>query len=470
LRKVDACLLNADLLSDFSHPIPSSVFPPSPIGYNPRMARRLVLLLLIGAPLVCAIGLVLYNLPPIHERLAWRVDGFRAQIRRAMNPPEEAVFVPQEMVDAIVEATLQALTPSPDLQPTARATDPGIQPSPTAASTATTIPAPLPVAVRLTGIVHEYQNFNNCGPATLSMALSFWGWKGDQNVARAYLRPNYQEDDKNVNPFEMAAFVESQTDLSALFRVGGDLDTLKRFVAAGFPVLIEKGLDPEDDAWLGHYQLISGYDDQSRQVIVYDSFQGPAHDYPVSYSVVEEFWPHFNNVYVVIYPAEREAEVLALLGPHADPVYNYQETARRALEQTAVLSGRNQFFAWFNRGSSLVALRDFPAAAEAFDAAFTVYAALNEVDRPWRVMWYLDGPYAAYYNTGRYQDVIDLAQITLTHIDKPVLEETYFWRGIAREALGDRDGAIADLERAARLNPNSTSALAELQRLGVASP
>jgi tetratricopeptide (TPR) repeat protein len=186
--------------------------------------------------------------------------------------------------------------------------------------------------------------------------------------------------------------------------------------------------------------------------------------------VVEEFWPHFNNVYVVIYPPEREAEIMALLGPNADPAYNYQSAAQRALEQAAILTGRDQFFAWFNRGSNLVALGDYPAAAEAFDVAFAVYAELPEAERPWRALWYLDGPYAAYYYTGRYQDVIDLAQITLTHVDKPVLEETYYWRGMAREALGDREAAIADLERAAGLNPNSTDALAQLQSLGVASP
>ena len=32
------------------------------------------------------------------------------------------------------------------------------------------------------------------------MALSFWGWQGDQRDTRAYLRPNFATvDDKNVN-------------------------------------------------------------------------------------------------------------------------------------------------------------------------------------------------------------------------------------------------------------------------------
>ena len=82
-------------------------------------------------------------------------------------------------------------------------------------------------------------------------------------------------------------------------------------------------------------------------------------------------------------------------------------------------------------------------------------------------MWYQDGPYAAYYHMGRYQDVINLAESTLINVDKPVLEETYYWRGLAREKLGDQAGAIEDLQRAYNLNPNSTPAGEELRRLNV---
>jgi tetratricopeptide (TPR) repeat protein len=65
--------------------------------------------------------------------------------------------------------------------------------------------------------------------------------------------------------------------------------------------------------------------------------------------------------------------------------------------------------------------------------------------------------------------VINLAESTLVNVDKPVLEETYYWRGLAREALGDRAGAIEDLQRAYTLNPNSTPAGNELRRLNAVS-
>lgn len=424
------------------------------------MHRQHILILISGVVTLCLLAGVLYNLPPTHDRLAWRVDNLRVKIQRYFNPPEEVVFTPQEQVEAIVDATLTALAPTPT--PTVLA---GPTETPAPSATPSLTPTPIPASVALEGIRHEYQKFNNCAPASLSMALSYWGWTGDQIEARAYLRPSFEADDKNVNAFELVDFVEKQTDLDALWRVGGDLDMLKRLLAAGFPVLIEKGLDPHDDAWMGHYQVISGYNDAKGQFRVYDSYEGPPEAYGVPYETIAQFWRHFDFVYVVIFPPERAAQVQSILGPNSDPLWNFQAAAELALAEANSLSGREQFFAWYNRGTSLVFLQDYAGAAQAYDNAFAIYATLSEEERPWRVLWYQDGSYAAYYYTGRYQDVINLAHTALVTVDKPVLEETYYWRGLAKEALGDHEGALEDLNRAFALNPNSTSAGAELQRI-----
>jgi hypothetical protein len=423
------------------------------------MSRRYILIFLSAMVALCLLAIVAYNLPPVHDRLAWRVDGLRVAIKRYLNPPEQVVFVPQEDVEAIVAATLTALAP------TQTATSPSQTETPVASPTPSLSPTPIPEQAALSGIRHEYQKFNNCAPASLSMVLSYWGWQGDQFGTRTYLRPSHEIDDKNVNPYEIVDFVEQYTEFDAVWRVGGDLELLKRLLAAGFPVLIEKGLDPSDDAWLGHYQIVSGYNDARSQFLVYDSYEGPPEAYGVSYDVIAQFWRHFNFAYVVIFPQERAAELHSILGTHSDPQKNFQSTAELALAEANSLSGREQFFAWFNRGTNLVHLQDYGAAVQAYDTAFTLYAALPQSDRPWRLLWYQDGPYAAYYHSGRYQDVINLAYTTLVNVDKPVLEETYYWRGMAKEALGDRAGAIEDLNRAYTLNPNSTPAGEELQRI-----
>jgi tetratricopeptide (TPR) repeat protein len=301
------------------------------------------------------------------------------------------------------------------------------------------------------------------------MALSYWGWQGDQTIPQAVLRPNPRVDDKNVMPAELAAYVQSQTGLHAIVRVGGDLDLIKSLIAAGFPVIVEKG--HTTTGWIGHYILLTGYDDARGHFLSQDSLI-VAPNQPVPYArLTERWWRHFNYLYLVIYPAEREPEIMAILGPHSEAVYNFQTAAEKARQEISQLQGRELFFAWYNLGSSLAGLGDYSGAAQAFDAAYAdVYPSLSKQERPWRVLWYRTEPYLAYYSTGRYPEVITLANTTLTEMGKPIHEESLFWRGMAREALGDVDGATADYEKAARLNPRSTSALEQVQRLSSGAP
>lgn len=423
---------------------------------------------------------LIYFLPPVHSRLAWRLANLRTQVYYYFNPPQEAVFLPQEQqqIEAIVQATLLAVTQAagsltpPTATPTPEPTSTQLGPTPTLEPTATPSPSPTPIpgAALLTGLTHEYQQMNNCGPATLAMLLSYWGWQGDQRDTRLYLRPNFASvDDKNVSPEEMVRFIETQTGLKALWRVGGDIELLKRLVAAGFPVIVEKGFQPPKEDWMGHYQAINGYDDGRGRFITQDSYVMP--DLPLPYPDLQDrWWRDFNNVFVVAYPAERQGELHAMLGAHADPLANYQSAAEMAQQEIPSLQGRDLFFAWFNLGSNLTLAQDFPGAAQAFDQAFIVYAALPEDERPWRTLWYRHEPYQAYYNAGRYQDVINLANTTLAFLAQPILEESLYWRGMAKAALGDGEGAIKDFQRAYSINPTSTGAAGELQKLGAGIP
>lgn len=443
------------------------------------MRIRLVGFLVLALIGVCLVSVILYNLPSVNERLAWRVENLRTQIRYALNPPDEIVFIPQAEVDAIVQATFRALTPTlipsqiPSLTPTQQdipaTSQPEASATPLPSPTASPTPTPIPEVVMLTGIVHEYQSFNNCSPANLSMALSYWGWQGDQRDTRAYLRPNPDVDDKNVNPPEMVAYVKNHTNLDALVRVGGDLDVLKRLIAGGFPVIIEKGFQPANEDWMGHYEVISGYDEVRGRFITQDSYIMA--DFPLPYDQLgTRWWRDFNYVYLVVFPPDRENEVLSILGPHADEEANYQFAAQKASEETVTLSGRDLFFAWYNRGTSLVGSRDYAGAAQAYDTAFALYRSLPAEERPWRVFWYQTGPYPAYFHTGRYQDVINLANQTLSIFSTPILEEALYWRGLAKEGQGDIDGAVSDLKRVAGLNWNSTDVLEQLHRLGQEVP
>jgi len=419
-------------------------------------SRLLIFLILfvIGLPFV-------YNLPPIQERFGWRVAELAARVKYALSPPEKIVFVPQgnDIWATPLVSPQSGLPTLPSIASTATPSNaPSASPSPIA------ILMPIPKSVQLEGVQHEYQTWNNCGPTTLAMALSYWGWKGDQRPIAAFTKPNSR--DKNVMPYELADYVEKGTEFEIVYRVGGDIELLKRFLAAGFPIMIEKGFEGRDfDGWMGHYVLVTGYNDANQQFTLQDSYYGP--NQIMDYKDLESYWRAFNFTYLAVYPVEHEKEVETILEPQLDEAYNYRYAAQKASDEIYTLTGRDKFFAWFNRGTNLVQLQDYAGAALAYDEAFAIYPDILEEDRPWRMMWYQTGPYWAYYYTGRYQDVIGLSTKTMDAMSEPVLEESYYWRALAREALGDTKGAVKDLQSSLKVHPGFEPATTQLQRLGV---
>jgi hypothetical protein len=423
---------------------------------------------LVLAVALLLLAVLIYQIPPVHERFSWRVDSAMARVYYFFNRPGRDVFVPVEDEEAQRHAmqTLTAgapptFTPSPTDTPTITPTT-EFTATPTLVPTATPTLKPLPPSVLLEGVQVEYQKANNCGPANLSMLLNFWGWKGDQTVTEKVLKPFIK--DRNVMPYEMLDYVQTQTDFNGIVRYGGDLNIVKRLVAEGFPVLIERGYINSAEGWMGHYGLIVGYDDEKQEVTIPDTYLGVI---KVSYEDMNRYWEQFDKIYLVVFPNERAQEVYDILGPQMDATYNLQHAFDQVQANLFNHSDAELFFAWYSRGSLMVEMQDSWGAAQSFDEAFKVYATLPEKDRPWRMLWYQTGPFFAYYNMGRYQDVLNLAKQTLTEAKEDALPESWVWKGRAEVMLGLRDDAIASFRRALYWHPDWWVATNELQALGV---
>ena len=446
---------------------------------------------ILAIPLLIVIAIGLYNVPLVHEHLAWRLEDLQTRITYLIQPPSEAVFVPQVSqqvaIDAIVQATMQAystaqtqsITPTPI---------PNLSLSSDATATPTATSEPLPATVSLSGVKYEDQSgrYNYCGPTNFSMALTYWGWNGDRDTIGKALMPgnlNKAGDpsaspDKNVMPYELQDFItQNVPGMSSVLRYGGDMDLIKRLVAGGFPVVAEKGEQQYDLtgqlSWMGHYQYITGYDDNTQTLIIQDTYKtslGGGPNYHVSYDEFMKEWRSFDYIFVVVYPSDREADVMALLGSYADDNWATHHALDVATADAQSLTGVDQFFAWFDVGTSHVALKEYVDAAFAYDQAFQIYNSLpfDYSTTPFRTMWYQTGPYFAYYYAGRYQDVINLANTTLNKtIAEPTLEESLYWRGMAEAAAGEAGIAIDDYRAALKIHPNYPPAIQGLQALGV---
>ncbi len=366
------------------------------------------------------------------------------------------------------EAAVIVITATPTTLPTDRPTDmppPTVQAQPSATWTPLPPPTPIPatpVALlpsgRLFGFQHMYQTWNNCGPATLTMGLTYYGWDEDQSVAASVLKPDAE--DKNVSPWQMVRFVNENTGVRALVRMGGDLDMLRRLIMEGFPVIVETGYMPEGYDWMGHYRLVVAYDDAAGEVYAFDSFlgHGDFQGLPTSYDYFDSRWQHFNRTYVVLYEPSRENDLRQVLGPHADLAYNAQHALDVARSEAS--ADPENPFAWFNLGTSYLALDQFEEAARAYDQARNAGTGL-----PWRMLWYQFGPFEAYYEVGRYDDVLALVQANLG--TTPYVEETYYWTGMVYMARSQFATARAEFNRALQHNRNFTPAQDALVQLQV---
>jgi len=408
---------------------------------------------LIFLALILIGGMALYRWDPVNQRLSWRVDVVRAYWRGVIHPanamPTPRPFTPQ--------AVTLLPTPSPSPRPALTFT-PTVTPRP---STPPPSPTPLPENVNLPAPDWEKQDWNNCGPATLAMYLRFYGWQGEQFDISRLVKP--AREDRNVNPEELAFYVRTQAGwMNAIYRVGGDLETLQRLLAAGYPVMVEESFIfdepywPKDDLWAAHYLLLTGYDQTSRTFTAQDSFHGA--DQVVSFDDLQAKWHPFNNLYFVVYLIQDEAEIQALLGEAWEEDAARQHALAVARAQTE--ANPEDAFAWFNLGSNLVYFENYEAAAQAYDQARTL-------GLPQRMLRYQFGPFFAYFHSGRIEDLLALTTYALQRT--PNSEEALLWHGWGLYRQGNTTQAIAHFRTALEANPTSQDARYALDFVG-ASP
>lgn len=321
----------------------------------------------------------------------------------------------------------------------------------------------LPASAQVGGIRHEYQRLNNCGPVTVGMALSRWGGTLNQYAIAPKLKSGGS--DVNVSPEELAAYARAQ-GMDVHLAQNGSRALLKRLLAAGYPVIVETWFITHDSGGMGHYRLLTGYDDARGSFQALDSYMGRLN---FSYAQLDDLWRSYNRTYLVVAPQNRRAAVNALLGFRADPAAAKQEALRVALAETRKVGDARS---WHNLGDAKLAVGDARGAARAYDQAFASRpdARLDPTrpgrvvgGLPWRTLWYSFGALEAYTRTGRYADVLRLTNAVLR--DAPAHEEALYWRGRALAGLGRQADARAAYQAALRLKPGYVAARSALTGL-----
>lgn len=385
-------------------------------------------------------GVVLLLHPRTSSMIEWQWIKAKVYVRGIIDPVEA---VPTAKI--VHTSTPPVLPTATQMPPTATINSS----TPTMIPTAT--PTPLPEIVTLAFDAYEKQDMNNCGPATLSMYLQYYGWDGDQFDVFDWTKT--ERADRNVNIQELDHFVRMNAGwLVTLHRVGGTLDLLKEFIAAEIPVVTENSFYFEeeyyanDDRWAGHYQFLTGYDDTTQTFTIQDSIKGGNRTVP--YDEFLKKWQSFNYLFMLVYHPNDEALVTEILGD-----YNSENRSREiasAIALQEIEANPEDVFAWFNLATNQSYFEDYATAADSYDQA-------RAIGWPQRMLRYQFGPFVTYYRAGRTDDVIELLDYALRIT--PNSEEAWLWKGWVEYRLGNAQARNDAFLEAYKFNHKSTDVL-----------
>jgi tetratricopeptide (TPR) repeat protein len=242
---------------------------------------------------------------------------------------------------------------------------------------------------------------------------------------RPYQHPQGIHDDKSVTLAELAEFTK-ELGFTPYHRPAGDIDLIKRALSQDIPVITRTWLESNSD--IGHFRVITGFNDTKGILVQDDSLQGSNLEY--SYSAFNDLWRAFNYEFLILLPPEKNHLAPIILGN----LHKSQDSWQQALDlsQQALIKNPADIYAGFNQSVALYHVGQYQQSVKAFE---TVRYRL-----PTRMLWYQLEPLLAYYATGGYDQVISLSQEILT-ADNPAYSELHYLQGKIHQIRGDISNA-----------------------------
>ncbi len=289
---------------------------------------------------------------------------------------------------------------------------------------------------------HIFQSFNNCGPAALSMALRFYGIEQSQGELGQSLRPWQNpegiNDDKSVT-LEEVAEESKKYGFIPYRRPNGDVEKIKLFITYDMPVITRTWLGPSED--IGHYRVVKGYSETTKQLIQDDSLQNKNLWY--SYDDFNVIWDKFNYEYLVLVPKDKQEIAEAILGNDIDEKVAWQKAVQRS--EKILSQNPNDATARFNLSVAYYNVGNFQKSVEEYEKV--------ESQLSFRTLWYQIEPVQAYYELGNYDKVFTITN-QLLYNQNLAYEQAYLVRGKSYQKQGQNDLARQEFEKAVLYNPN----------------
>lgn len=251
-------------------------------------------------------------------------------------------------------------------------------------------------AVDTPDMAHVWQSLNNCGPAAVVMALSTFGIDESQEVARLALRGENVA--RGMGPGGVDAWVSHNHGLRSMWRTNGTNALLKTLVTNGFAPMVTQWMQDPDVSRISHWRTVRGYDDARGVFIANDSMLGRGVSFP--YDWFGAIWQPFAYRYMVLYRAEDEPKLRAIVGDDWDPLKN-----RRGFYERAKIEAE----AWRTPGSWL-ALGEAAFQYGRYEEAVGAFEKALALSSPTGVFWLRSSYPGALRALGRSAEADAVAQ------------------------------------------------------------
>jgi hypothetical protein len=221
-------------------------------------------------------------------------------------------------------------------------------------------PKTAPAKIQVEEMKHVWQSLNNCGPASVVMALSTFGIDVTQEFARVPLRGTSVL--SGMGPQRVDGWVSANFGLRSVWRNNGTNDLLRRLVANGFAPMVTQWMQDPSVSRIAHWRVVRGYDDGAGTFYVNDPMLGNM--VTLSYGWFQKNWQAFSYRYMVIYDPKDEALLKAIIGDDwndAKMRKNFYERAR------ADAHSQDTSAAWLAYGEAAYGYGLFSEAVTAFE-------------------------------------------------------------------------------------------------------
>lgn len=124
-----------------------------------------------------------------------------------------------------------------------------------------------------------------CGPASAEMVLKY---HGINNLNQDDIASCDANNKTGTHWDKLIRYLNRQGNKNGYgaFKIEGDLNILKKYIASGYPVIVRQWLNSKKI--IRHYKVVVGYDDNKQEIICNDPLTYP--NMTIPYTIFMEYW------------------------------------------------------------------------------------------------------------------------------------------------------------------------------------